>query len=317
MRILAVDDSDVVRDLVPTLFKDTPFPPVRVSESGAAALELLTRKREQFDCFILDIEMPEMDGIALCREIRQIEAYKDAPIIMLTSRTDGTTIERAFAAGANDYIFKRFDPKTFTERVFVAERYMRKNTGALRVSAVQGNAQMPSRKHDFTFEQEFMIEGVDRMILPFSLGNYISQLPAEDRNACQVFAVHIDNARDLYALGRTQDYVSILKTIAVTIIDELSSLRLLLSYNGAGVFICVVRSPDVLNSAALAQAIFQRVMDAAVHTQYGWTIRPRISVGKPVAPSASRNLMVRNTFDRATERATAPRTSTYGEPSSL
>ncbi len=173
MKILAVDDSDVVRDLVPTLFADTPFPPVSVSGSGADALAMLQTARDQFDCLILDIEMPEMDGIALCREIRQLETYKDVPVIMLTSRTDGTTIERAFAAGANDYIFKRFDPKTFTERVFVAERYMKKNKGVLRVSPDCADPEAPFGVHEFAFTQEFVIEGVDRMILPFSLGNYI------------------------------------------------------------------------------------------------------------------------------------------------
>ncbi len=139
----------------------------------------------------------------------------------------------------------------------------------------------------------------------------------EDRDACQVFAVLIDNAKDLYALARTHDYIGTLQNIALSIRDELHTPRLLMSYNGAGVFICVLRSDEVVNREAIAQAIYQRVTDAGIHTQYGWPIRPRISVGNPVSPSSSRNLMVKTTFERATERATAPRAVTYSEPPHL
>ncbi|MEQ9564906.1 MAG: response regulator, partial [Pseudomonadales bacterium] len=122
MRILAVDDNPLVLDMLTSLFKQTEFPDISVASSSAETLALLGKKDSRFDCLILDIEMPRMNGIELCSEIRKIEGYQETPIIMLTTRNDAESIEASFAAGANDYIFKRFNVKEFTNRVRVAAR---------------------------------------------------------------------------------------------------------------------------------------------------------------------------------------------------
>jgi CheY-like chemotaxis protein len=75
-----------------------------------------------FDCFILDVQMPGMDGIELCRQIRAIEVYKDTPIIMNTAVADRDYIDAAFAAGATDYLTKPVDEVEVKARLGVIEQ---------------------------------------------------------------------------------------------------------------------------------------------------------------------------------------------------
>ncbi|MEP2427951.1 MAG: response regulator, partial [Tateyamaria sp.] len=81
MRILAVDDDPFIRELLPVVFREADYPYLTLADSGAAALDLLNSTKEHFDCLLLDIEMPEMDGITLCRRVRSMEAYQDTPIL--------------------------------------------------------------------------------------------------------------------------------------------------------------------------------------------------------------------------------------------
>ncbi|EYD72508.1 Serine phosphatase RsbU, regulator of sigma subunit [Limimaricola hongkongensis DSM 17492] len=81
------------------------------------ALETLSGQSETADLVLLDIMMPGMDGIELCARLRQVEAWRDVPIVMLTSRTDKGSLSRAFMAGANDYLMKPFDRVEFQARL--------------------------------------------------------------------------------------------------------------------------------------------------------------------------------------------------------
>lgn len=85
---------------------------------ATSAREALTRlKTIDFDLFLLDIMMPEMNGIELCQHIKQNPQYKDSPVIFLTAKTDKQTLIAGFKAGAVDYITKPFFPDELIHRV--------------------------------------------------------------------------------------------------------------------------------------------------------------------------------------------------------
>lgn len=116
-KIVAVDDSDIARDLVVTTLADFGYDAVETYSDSQEALEALSAQTETADLVLLDIMMPGMDGIELCARLRQIEAWRDVPIVMLTSRTDKGSLSRAFMAGANDYLMKPFDRVEFQARL--------------------------------------------------------------------------------------------------------------------------------------------------------------------------------------------------------
>ncbi|MHA7874392.1 response regulator [Roseivivax sp.] len=116
-KIVAVDDSDIARELIVATLADFGYDTVETFSDSRAALEALSAQPETADLVLLDIMMPEMDGIELCARLRQLAAWRDVPIVMLTSRTDKAALSRAFMAGANDYLMKPFDRVEFQARL--------------------------------------------------------------------------------------------------------------------------------------------------------------------------------------------------------
>jgi len=110
-RILIVDDELRVRDLIKKYAK---FEGYEVSEAanGLEALELC--KSHDFDLVIMDIMMPELDGLSACREIRK---FSVVPVIMLSARGEEYDKIHGFEYGVDDYVVKPFSPRELMMRV--------------------------------------------------------------------------------------------------------------------------------------------------------------------------------------------------------
>jgi two-component system phosphate regulon response regulator PhoB len=111
--LLAEDDPDI-RHLVSFKLGRGGFEVVSV-EDGFAALREAHRRPP--DLAILDVRMPKMSGIEVCRELRGGPHTAQVPIIMLTARARPQDLEQAYAAGATDYVVKPFSPRELLERV--------------------------------------------------------------------------------------------------------------------------------------------------------------------------------------------------------
>ena len=93
---------------------------IMISHSAVEALDMFLKHDESFgeiDLILLDIYMPGMDGIEFTRRLRQEEAFRDIPIIINTSKGKINNLERAFDAGANDFIEKPFHKIELLARV--------------------------------------------------------------------------------------------------------------------------------------------------------------------------------------------------------
>ena len=122
MRILAVDDDTHILEVLEAVLLDSGYQEVVTTASPLDALRIATNSTEIFDCLLLDIQMPEMDGIALCRRMRMIRGYEEIPIVMLTAMTEREYVARAFEAGATDYLTKPFDVLEIGARLRVASK---------------------------------------------------------------------------------------------------------------------------------------------------------------------------------------------------
>lgn len=111
-RILIVEDDPAVRDVVEHGLAREGMQTEAVAD-GERALELL-RGSQSFDLVILDVMLPGMDGITVCRELR---AESAVPIIMLTARDDETSVVVGLEVGADDYVTKPFSPRQLASRV--------------------------------------------------------------------------------------------------------------------------------------------------------------------------------------------------------
>jgi sigma-B regulation protein RsbU (phosphoserine phosphatase) len=111
MRILVIDDSEDSRDLTEGALLSAGYTDVETASSGWQALKILdvgsaTDEKPTVDVALLDILMPEMDGVEVCARIRNDRRYADLPIIMVTALDDMNSLSNAFVAGATDYVTK-------------------------------------------------------------------------------------------------------------------------------------------------------------------------------------------------------------------
>lgn len=107
--ILVVDDSPTMRGMVSHALNEAGFE-TKEAENGKDALIKLTMMEEgQPDVIVTDVNMPEMDGIELVREIRKIPAFKHVPVLVLTTDNTNEKKEIGRAAGATGWLVKPFD----------------------------------------------------------------------------------------------------------------------------------------------------------------------------------------------------------------
>ena len=112
--ILVVEDEQDLLDLLEYNLSREGYEVV-TSTSGETGLRLV--KTHQPDLVVLDLMLPGMDGLEVCRSLRATEPTADLPIIMLTAKGEETDIVRGLELGADDYITKPFSPRVLSARI--------------------------------------------------------------------------------------------------------------------------------------------------------------------------------------------------------
>lgn len=302
MRLLAVDDDPAILDLLPMVFRQAGLPQVTVASSAAAALELIASPDRGFDGLILDIDMPGMTGIELCRAVRKRPGYRNTPILMLSAASDDVSIEQAFAAGADDYITKPFDVKDIANRVRVAERMAARSVKAPVLSSkVQAHDATPG-VHAFAQNVPLRLADTQQLVLPFALGNYLSQLSRRRLDNCSIFAARLEQIGSLYAATKPHEFARLLEHIVAAIARVIGCPQPLMSYEGDGVFLCITQGAEPPAWPEIEHAIEEVLAAGPSIFDDGRSFTLSLSVGNPIMPNASRNQRVKKTFDRARDR---------------
>jgi len=144
-RLMIVDDDVEMRTLLAEYFRRLGFE-VAEKESGMAALQTATT--DHFDCFILDVAMPEMSGLELLKKLR--ERGNETPALFLTAHDLLDDKVAGFEAGADDYLAKPFSPRELEYRI---EALLRRNSPAPRASGDEermeiGDLVVDKRRHE-------------------------------------------------------------------------------------------------------------------------------------------------------------------------
>ena len=112
--VLVVDDEYAARNIAEIVLRSDGYDVV-LAENGREALDCA--KRIHPDLILLDYQMPGMNGLEVCRHLRQESVFEDTPVVFLTSMdTDGDKAD-GFAAGCTDYIAKPIEPMNFLPRI--------------------------------------------------------------------------------------------------------------------------------------------------------------------------------------------------------
>jgi two-component system, OmpR family, response regulator MtrA len=110
-RILVVDDDVALAEMISIVLRGEGFIPLQAFDGAQA---LATLEETQPDLILLDVMLPGLDGIEVCRTIRETSGV---PIIMLTAKGDTTDVVQGLESGADDYVVKPFNPKELVARI--------------------------------------------------------------------------------------------------------------------------------------------------------------------------------------------------------
>lgn len=107
-KILVVDDSNSIRDMVSFTLKSSGYQTVEACDGQEGLAKAQT---DNFDLVISDVNMPNMDGITLCQELRKLSHLQFTPILMLTTESSTEMKLQGKAAGATGWLVKPFNPE--------------------------------------------------------------------------------------------------------------------------------------------------------------------------------------------------------------
>jgi two-component system OmpR family response regulator/two-component system alkaline phosphatase synthesis response regulator PhoP len=131
-RVLVVEDEESIRDLV-CFHLDLAGYRTRSVADGREAL--VTMSRDPFDLVVLDLNLPGLDGLSLCRAIRREGPNQDVPILMLTARREESDKVLGLESGADDYLTKPFSVREFVARTAAM---LRRHRHSMRQGAPRG-----------------------------------------------------------------------------------------------------------------------------------------------------------------------------------
>lgn len=114
-RVLIIDDSSATRAYVRAALEEMADMQVTEAASGFDALRILPRER--FDLLLVDINMPNINGLELISFIRRSETHRDTPLLIISTEASARDRERAMTLGANGYLAKPFTAEALEEAV--------------------------------------------------------------------------------------------------------------------------------------------------------------------------------------------------------
>jgi phosphate regulon transcriptional regulator PhoB len=167
-KILIVEDE---RDVVKLLRYNLEKEGFRVSSVTDGSLALSEMRREAADLVILDLMLPGMDGLEICRQLRRNERYAGIPILMLTARSEEADRVVGLELGADDYVTKPFSMRELIARVRALLR--RQDPTPQRSALLHGDIQIDPAAHAVSVSGKH----VELSALEFRLLHYLATHP--------------------------------------------------------------------------------------------------------------------------------------------
>ena len=196
--VLIVEDDREIADLVQFNLKREGFDADMVHR-GREALERI--RKQPPDVVVLDLMLPDLDGLEICRRIRAGDETRRVGIVMVTAKGDESDVVAGIELGADDYVCKPFSPRVLVARVKAVLRRSGEVQPASgrRLELVDGRLVIDSERHTTTIDGK----AVELTLTEFGMLNFLVQRPGFVRTRDQIIAaVH---GRNVVLSSRTVD----------------------------------------------------------------------------------------------------------------
>ncbi|WP_341233278.1 response regulator transcription factor [uncultured Sulfitobacter sp.] len=250
MRILAVDDDPTVLDMLSDYLTPKHGFDLVCAEDAEKALVLLNEPGPDFDCFLLDIMLPGIDGIRLCAELRNLKKHQKTPILMITSSTSHDLMERAFEAGATDFVYKPLNGVDLSARI---------NTAGLLSESLRGEQDARRSLAELTEQikasrEEGFDLGVPDVVDLNGFEHRLKGLP-EGCYAMNLLAIKLPQMRNIFETLSPTEFCDQMAHVTQASINALQSHRYILGYVGNGVLVAAILARHRVNPAAIQHLI--------------------------------------------------------------
>lgn len=300
MKILAVDDDELIREILGATLEAHGYTDVTMADCGEDALRKIAAAPQPFDGFMFDIQMPGMDGTELCQQVRQMEQYKNAPVIMITAMNNKEYVDRAFMAGATDYVTKPFDTTELMTRIRLADRLQQEARKAATAQAAAPAAAAAAPKAPF--RDPVTIKDVRGVVKSAAMDNYVMLMLEQKQFAMGAFALQIPELETVHAGSSTEEFTYVVTDIAEVISDCLVGAQAFLSYLGGGTFVCVGAKAKLPSADAMHDEFVMMLNDPDLvyceEVQTGFTA----IIGDAAAPKLFEKRGDLRFLDRAVEK---------------
>jgi len=287
MDILAVDDDPIILELLGHFIEAVGGHRLTTAPCAQDALAILEQKNTRFDCFLFDIQMPVMDGIALCHAVRQMPDHRQTPILMLTAMTEKRYVDAAFAAGATDYVSKPFEVSELKARLTLVDDLVAlRRVNTTKVFSAQSLSDQHGQADEIValeLHEPITIFDVDNVIENNALENYVTQLSRSALFGSTTFAFSLRKIEEFHAHMSAFEFHSLIADTAEIISDTLHRHQFLMSYAGNGTFVCVTENGWRPDAETLMDAVNLSLARSELYTNNAERIYPRVSVGEVVS----------------------------------
>ncbi len=281
MKILAVDDDEFILELLTEALNNVGLSDITLATSAEHAIDCVRNAASPYQCILLDIQMPGMNGIDLCKWLRRQDRYNETPIIMITSLSDKAYIDRAFSSGASDYVTKPFDLTELGSRVRIAQRQIQTNN---RLSQKKFEVKAIGAQLEDVYRVELSdavhITDVAGVIDMLALENYLLKMQRGDLYATSLVAFRIANVAELYARSHANIlFRDILADTVESVINSMHGINRMTAYAGNGIFVSLVSDFGDLDVPELETECNQMLADLGAVTASGRRIDITIKMG--------------------------------------
>ena len=187
--ILAVEDDAAIRSLISTTLKTHDYNYLTARDGRSALLEASSHNP---DIILLDLGLPDMDGVDIIQAIRQ---WSGVPIIVISARSEDTDKIKALDAGADDYLTKPFSVEELLARLRVSQRRLAAQQGAAHETSVFVNGQL---KIDYAAgcvylnDQELHLTPIEYKLLCL-LAKHVGKVLTHSYITDSIWGNHVDN----------------------------------------------------------------------------------------------------------------------------
>jgi two-component system alkaline phosphatase synthesis response regulator PhoP len=193
---LIVEDENEIADLV-KFHLEREGMQVSVARNGRKAIEMV--QGSGFDLIVLDLMLPDLDGLEICRRLKGQDRTKEIPVVMLTARGEESDIVAGLEMGADDYVTKPFSPRVLMARLRNALRKTGATEPTERVSLVNGRLLIDRERHVVTVDGQT----IELTVTEFGILHFLALRPGFVRTRDQIIsAVH---GRNTVLSSRTVD----------------------------------------------------------------------------------------------------------------